>query len=99
MDLSPLRMDLLTEREEMCICVNCRWVDRCKTYHAVEKQHGVTHLNEAPDMNPKDPRIHISLMDLKSGHSEIEWDVRACKSFIEDKGRWLRLCPGEALPK
>ncbi|MCX7593865.1 MAG: Ycf34 family protein, partial [Fischerella sp.] len=23
----------------MCICVNCHYVDRCVTYHAVETQH------------------------------------------------------------
>ena len=33
----------------MCICVDCLWVDRCKTYHAVEKQHCVEHLNLNPD--------------------------------------------------
>ena len=29
----------------MCICVDCRWVDRCSTYHAVETQHGVRQLS------------------------------------------------------
>ncbi|MFO0104398.1 MAG: Ycf34 family protein, partial [Cyanobium sp.] len=33
----------------MCICVNCRWVDRCQAYHAVERQHGVAHLSSSPD--------------------------------------------------
>ncbi|MGL4880933.1 MAG: Ycf34 family protein, partial [Waterburya sp.] len=23
----------------MCICVNCKYVDRCQTYNAVETQH------------------------------------------------------------
>ncbi|MFM7354971.1 MAG: Ycf34 family protein, partial [Microcystis aeruginosa] len=23
----------------MCICINCYFVDRCLTYHAVETQH------------------------------------------------------------
>ncbi len=82
----------------MCICVNCRWVDRCKTYHAVEKQHGVQHLNLNPDIEPKGPVINISLMDLAEGSTGIEWDVQACKSFLEDPGRWMRLRPNEALP-
>tara|TARA_Y100001968_G_C19331266_1_gene704439 strand:+ start:977 stop:1228 length:252 start_codon:yes stop_codon:yes gene_type:complete len=83
----------------MCICINCRWVDRCQAYHAVERQHGVDHLNQTPDLKPSDPRIHISVMDLPNGDAGIEWDVRACSSFVEDQGRWLRLCPGEQLPR
>ena len=84
----------------MCICVNCHWVDRCKTYHSVERQHGVAHLNTNPDFQGKDPRIHINVknLDPKEGVSGIEWDVRGCGSFIEDHGRWLRLRPGEKLP-
>ncbi len=82
----------------MCICVDCRWVDRCKAYHTVEKQHGVKHLNLNPDFEPQDPVIHISLMDLQEGSTEIEWDVQACKSFCIDNGHWLRLRPNEAVP-
>ena len=82
----------------MCICVNCRWVDRCQAYHAVEHQHGVKHLNATPDIKPKDPRIHISVLDLPKGESGVEWDVQACASFIQDEGRWLRLCPDQELP-
>ena len=83
----------------MCICVNCHWVDRCIAYHAVEKQHGVKHLNPYPDLEPKEPRIHISLMDLPNGGTGIAWDVRNCESYKEDYGRWIRLRPGEELPK
>ncbi len=82
----------------MCICVNCHWVDRCKTYHAVERQHGANHLNNAPDIEPSDPRIHISVLDLEGGQTGVEWDVRACNSFKKDHGRWLKLRPGEQLP-
>ena len=83
----------------MCICVNCQWVDRCKTYHAVEEQHGVNHLTSNPDFQGKDPKIHISVMDLeRKGEYGIEWDVRACGSFLEDNGRWMRLRPGEQMP-
>ncbi len=79
--------------------MNCRWVDRCKTYHAVERQHGVTHLNMNPDLEPKDPLIHVSVNGLDTGEAAIEWDVRACGSFFEDYGRWLSLCPGQELPR
>ena len=82
----------------MCICINCRWVDRCKAYHSVELQHGEDHLNTNPDIEPIEPIIHISVRDLSDGTTGIEWDVRSCKSFHKDKGRWSRLRPGEAVP-
>ena len=83
----------------MCICVNCFWVDRCKAYHSVEKQHGVRHLATKPDLEPKNPRIHVYVMDLPKGLTGIEWDVQACESFLEDIGKWQRLRPGEEIPK
>tara|TARA_Y100001968_G_scaffold302488_1_gene315854 strand:+ start:1342 stop:1593 length:252 start_codon:yes stop_codon:yes gene_type:complete len=82
----------------MCICVNCRWVDRCKTYHAVEKQHEAEHLSSSPDFQGHEPRIHVIVKDGQNTGIEVEWDVRACGSFIEDQGKWLRLRPGEELP-
>ena len=82
----------------MCICINCKWVDRCKTYHSVEKQHGVHHLTSSPDFQGGNPRIHVNVMDLKNGQYGIEWDVRGCGSFIEDNGKWIRLRPGEEIP-
>ncbi len=79
--------------------MDCRWVDRCKTYHAVERQHGVAHLNAAPDIEPADPRIHISVLNAPKGRTEVEWDVRACKTFLKDQGRWQKLRPGQPVPK
>ena len=83
----------------MCICVNCRWVDSCMAYHAVERQHGVDHLTAYPNKEPIDPYIHVTVMDGAHGETEIEWDVRSCGSFLEDHGRWLRLRPGEEIPR
>jgi hypothetical protein len=85
-------------RGDMCICVDCRWVDRCQAYHAVERQHGVPHLCVQPDFRPRQPRIHIQVRDLPAGMVGVEWDVRACPDFQSDPGRWLRLRPGEAVP-
>ena len=84
--------------EGMCICVDCRWVDRCQAYHAVERQHGAAHLTTAPDFEPRGPRIHVSVLDLQDGGSGVEWDVRSCESFDADPGRWVRLRPGHAVP-
>jgi hypothetical protein len=82
----------------MCICVDCQWVDRCQAYHAVERQHGVPHLQAAPDLVPVQPRIHVQVRDLPDGAVGVEWDVRACGSFEADPGRWRRLRPGQAVP-
>ena len=78
--------------------MNCRWVDRCKAYHAVEGQHGVEHLTSTPDLEPNSPRIHISVLEVSGGDLGVEWDVRACGSFLEDHGRWQRLCPDREIP-
>jgi hypothetical protein len=87
----------------MCICVDCRWVDRCQAYHAVERQHGAPHLSATPDFEPREPRIHVQVLALPAAAAGqpavgVEWDVRACASFASDPGRWQRLRPGEALP-
>ena len=78
--------------------MNCHWVNRCKTYHAVEKQHGVKHLNPNPDFQGNNPSIHIIVKEQKNADIEVEWDVRECKSFLEEKDKWLKLRPGERLP-
>ena len=91
-------MVCLASAEGMCICVDCRWVDRCQAYHAVERQHGVPHLTDQPDLEPNKPRIHIAVIDLPEGQAGIEWDVRACESFVAEPGRWRRLRPGEPQP-
>ncbi|MFQ6538510.1 MULTISPECIES: Ycf34 family protein [Aphanothece] len=83
----------------MCICVDCRWVDRCQAYHAVEQQHGAPHLCGQPDFSPEAPRIHVQVMDLPEGGVGVEWDVRACGSFCPEPGRWQRLRPGLAMPR
>lgn len=66
----------------------------------MERQHGVDHLTESPDIEPVDPYIHVSVMeDLADGLIGVEWDVRSCGSFIEDSGKWQRLRPGEEIPQ
>ena len=48
----------------MCICVDCAWVDSCKTYYTVEENHGVRHLSENPDFQGNNPKIHINILIL-----------------------------------
>jgi len=49
----------------MCICINCKWVDRCITYHDVENNHGVDNICDFPDFKAKQPFIHVSIIKDK----------------------------------
>lgn len=81
----------------MCICINCQYVDRCSTYHAVETQHEQPHLTEQPDFEAIEPSINVNIRP-KADYVEMEWDVVGCQSFTADQGRWARLRPGELIP-
>ena len=81
----------------MCICVNCRYVDRCTTYHAVETQHQQLHLTETPDFEAENPTINVNIR--QDGEMiEMEWDVVGCDSFSQEMGKWAKLRPGELVP-
>jgi hypothetical protein len=81
----------------MCICVNCTYVDRCTTYHAVELQHQQPHLTEVPDFEAVEPTINVNIRS-DADEIQMEWDVVGCSSFTADLGRWSRLRPGELIP-
>ncbi|MGF1486351.1 MAG: Ycf34 family protein [Prochloraceae cyanobacterium] len=81
----------------MCICVNCHYVDRCITYHAVEKQHQQPHLTEDPNFEPNQPTINVNIRP-DGEIIEMEWDVVGCDSFLKEDGKWAKLRPGEAVP-
>lgn len=81
----------------MCICVNCDYVDRCLTYHAVEHQHQQPHLTESPSFEPAQPEINVNIRQ-QDDVIEMEWDVVGCLSFVRETGKWARLRPGELVP-
>ena len=81
----------------MCICVNCHYVDRCTTYHAVEGQHQQPHLTEAPDFEAVEPSINVNIRNT-ADEIQMEWDVVDCLSFKEEAGKWAKLRPGELVP-
>ena len=51
----------------MCICINCKWVDRCITYHDVENNHDVVHICDVPDFKAKKPFIHVNIIKDNNG--------------------------------
>ncbi len=81
----------------MCICINCHYVDRCFTYHAVEGQHEQIHLTETPDFDPVEPTINVNIRSHQD-EIEMEWDVVGCQSFKQEIGKWVKLRPGELVP-
>ena len=81
----------------MCICVNCHYVDRCRTYNAVETQHQQPHLTENPSFSPIEPTINVNIRTAGE-NIEMEWDVVGCQSFVEEVGKWSKLRPGVAVP-
>lgn len=81
----------------MCICINCHYVDRCVTYHAVEGQHQQPHLTDRPTFDPREPSINVNIRS-RGEVIEMEWDVVGCESFKEEMGKWAKLRPGEAIP-
>ncbi|QCS50569.1 hypothetical protein FEK30_14675 [Picosynechococcus sp. PCC 11901] len=81
----------------MCICVDCEYVDRCETYHVVETQHQQPHLTDQPNFSPIEPTINVNIRS-EGEMIEMEWDVVGCASFSQEKGKWARLRPGEAIP-
>ena len=81
----------------MCICINCHYVDRCFTYHAVEGQHEQIHLTETPDFDPVEPTINVNIRSHQD-EIEMEWDVVGCQSFKQETGKWVKLRPGELVP-
>ena len=81
----------------MCICVNCYFVDRCNTYHAVETQHQEPHLTENPDFEPQEPSINVNIRPQEDW-IEMEWDVVGCESFQRETGKWAKLRPGQPIP-
>ncbi|MGB3310327.1 MAG: Ycf34 family protein [Nodosilinea sp.] len=81
----------------MCICVNCHYVDRCTTYHAVEELHEQSHLTDSPSFEAVNPTINANLRVLDDV-VEKEFDVVGCDSFVKEQGKWAKLRPGELVP-
>ena len=82
----------------MCICINCKWVDRCTTYHDVENNHDVDNICDVPNFKALKPYIHVSIVENNNGDYKTDWDVQSCGSFIEEYGKWSKINPGLELP-
>uniref|UniRef100_A0AAU7YRF5 Ycf34 n=1 Tax=Gracilaria hainanensis TaxID=2871843 RepID=A0AAU7YRF5_9FLOR len=75
----------------MCICVNCRHVQNCITYHLIQKQHNDRY-NKKIISNyfiPKETLININI-DYIDKNTSFDWDLIECLSFVEIPGYWIR---------
>lgn len=64
----------------------------------MEENHGVDHISDLPDIEAKNPFIHVSVNEDENGNHSIDWDVRSCDSFQEEIGKWSSIRPGLELP-
>jgi len=73
----------------MCICINCKHINNCKTYHFIETQHKIKEQkNNYNTFIPSNTLIQINLKKLFNKH-HLDWDLAECLSFSERPGSWL----------
>nr|YP_010196332.1 hypothetical protein LKZ37_pgp136 [Gracilaria cearensis]UAD83729.1 hypothetical protein [Gracilaria cearensis] len=76
----------------MCICVNCRHVHNCVTYHLIQKQHNYRY-NKKIISNyfiPKEALININInTNYTDKNIWFDWDLIECLSFVEIPGYWI----------
>merc|ERR1711924_229442 len=51
--------------------INCKWVDRCQTYHWVEQMHEQPHVTSSPDFDPDDPQIQCFIRNEGSQPADV----------------------------
>ena len=71
----PLRHQRSAARCEgprCCICINCKWVDRCQVYHWVEDMHEQPHVTDRPganitepDFDPNEPEVQVFIRTME----------------------------------
>lgn len=74
----------------MCICVNCRHIDKCTAYLFIQKQHRqpINQPIKLYNFRPRDTVIKINIIK-SSNKTNFDWDLVECLSFTEQPGKWL----------
>lgn len=72
----------------MCICINCKFVEKCSIYHLIEEQHQQKTINLNCRFVPYSSIISVNI--LSDSSFELDWDLIECLSFIEEPGQWLQ---------
>nr|YP_010850798.1 hypothetical protein Ycf34 [Lophurella mutabilis]WGH13656.1 hypothetical protein Ycf34 [Lophurella mutabilis] len=75
----------------MCICINCRHIEICKTYEFIKKQHKNNKIKDISNyFTPINTIITVNI-NKKYLNIYVDWDLKECSSFIEKPGNWLTL--------
>nr|ARW69293.1 hypothetical protein [Polysiphonia sp.] len=74
----------------MCICINCRHINKCRTYKFIEKQHYSNKKLIKSLFTPIKTTIVITI-NKKNNKIFLDWDLKECSSFVEEPGYWLPL--------
>ena len=72
----------------MCICINCRHVNKCKTYEIIQQQHHQKIKSNEEKFVPINTLIKININQYNNVY-QFDWDLIECLSFIEKPGQWL----------
>nr|YP_009396577.1 hypothetical protein [Vertebrata australis]ARW65763.1 hypothetical protein [Vertebrata australis] len=73
----------------MCICINCRHINKCSIYTFIKHQHySYCSSNSNKLFNPNDTIIYVSI-NKNQKNILLDWDLKECTSFVEKPGNWL----------
>ncbi len=72
----------------MCICINCKHRDYCKTYFFIEVQHNINIKYNISTFMPINTLMQINVKTYANKYT-LDWDLIECLSFVEDPGSWL----------
>lgn len=73
----------------MCICLNCNYLQNCRTYYLIEEAHKESHLNENAEFFPQSPVISVNFTLTNKINFGLEWDVNECISYQEKPANWI----------
>lgn len=71
----------------MCICINCKHINYCRTYAFIELQHKNQRSYKESSFTPNNTLIQINLKKQITIYI-LDWDLIECLSFIEKPGSW-----------
>lgn len=72
----------------MCICINCRHINNCKTYKFIETQHKIFRKQTFNiTFYPIDTVISVN-MKKRDYNLTLDWDLQECSSFAERPNNW-----------
>jgi hypothetical protein len=71
----------------MCICINCKHINYCRTYSFIELQHKDKKSYTQFNFTPINTLIQINLKNYNKEYI-LDWDLIECLSFIEKPGSW-----------